>query len=65
MPDLEAEDWPHVTLLYLGDVPVRDMAAIMRAVVEHAEDWPEALTPDMWARSAMRAPSCCTSASPA
>ena len=46
VPDLEAEDWPHVTLLYLGDVPVRDMAAIMRAVVEHAEDWPEALTPD-------------------
>jgi 2'-5' RNA ligase len=46
VPDLEVEEWPHLTLLYLGDVPSRDMPAIMRAVVEHAEDWPESLIPD-------------------
>lgn len=46
VPDLEAEDWPHLTLLYLGDVPERDLPAIARAVVEAADDWPDELVPD-------------------
>lgn len=45
VPDLDPEDWPHVSLLYLGDVPVRSMPAIERAVVEHADEWPETLIP--------------------
>lgn len=46
VPGLVPEEWPHMTALYLGDVPARSMRAIERAVVEHADDWPDTLVPD-------------------
>ena len=45
VPEIEIEAWPHVTLLYLGEVPARSMPAIERILPEHADDWPEELTP--------------------
>ena len=39
VPGLRLETWPHVTLLYLGDVPQRSMPAIEEGAFSTREDW--------------------------
>ena len=46
VPSLASETWPHVTLLYLGDIPSRSMPAIERGAAPFAELWPAELEPD-------------------
>ena len=45
VPDLDPELWPHLTLLYLGDVPERAAARLRALAIDLADEIPEALIP--------------------
>jgi len=45
VPDLDPETWPHLTLLYLGEVPEREALKVRATAIDIADELPETLIP--------------------
>ena len=45
VPDLDPETWPHLTLLYLGEVPEREALKVRATALDIADELPETLIP--------------------
>ena len=45
VPDLDPETWPHLTLLYLGDVPEREALRVRATALDIADELPDTLIP--------------------